>query len=143
MVTPAPDFTRISVGMTKKEVIDILGKPDNVSLSSGKEYLRYISGKGTVSRVCFSCKEYYVRLVNNKVESYGSSGDSNSLADLGDVSYAEENSRGASMVRGLQEAGSNFNENNRKPATNNNKRKCTTVKLFNGELETTCEDALY
>ena len=75
MVTQAPDFDKINMGMTKQEVIRSIGKPDSSSAQGGTEYLTYTEGKGTLSKVCFGCRDYYVRLINGRVESYGRSGD--------------------------------------------------------------------
>lgn len=61
----------ISLGMTKAEVVKVMGSPTSTSAKDGVEYLNYKlydtfadadSGIGT---------NYYVRLVGGKVESYG------------------------------------------------------------------------
>lgn len=57
----------IELGMTKSEVLQLMGKPSNSSGSSGEEYLWYIP----VNRFW---ERYYVHLVNGKVESYGQLG---------------------------------------------------------------------
>jgi hypothetical protein len=68
---PAPDFTKIHVGMDKSEVIQRLGKPDSVSASGQSEYLVY--GKWDDSPVDgrFGGGRYYVDLSNGKVYGYG------------------------------------------------------------------------
>jgi len=37
----APDFNRISIGMTKQEVVSQIGRPTHVSASNGTELLAY------------------------------------------------------------------------------------------------------
>lgn len=106
MVTHAPDFTKISVGMDKQEVIKKLGKPDSMSLANNVEYLKYVSGKGTMSGMCFGCKEHYVRLNNGKVDSYGDSGDRNSASDLGNVSYEGADAAGVAALNAQATAAS-------------------------------------
>ena len=54
----------ISTGMSKAEVLQQLGKPDDVAGSGHVEYLWY----NPVNRFW---QRYYVRLVDGKVESYG------------------------------------------------------------------------
>jgi hypothetical protein len=54
----------ISIGMTKAEVLQQLGKPTDVAGSGNVEYFWY----NPVNRFW---ERYYVRLVNGKVESYG------------------------------------------------------------------------
>ena len=60
-----------SLGMTKSEVIKILGKPHDVAAQDDVEFLAYnldveaVGGK----------REYFVKLVNGKVQSYGKKGD--------------------------------------------------------------------
>ena len=71
-IAPSSTINKISLGMTKEEVIKKLGNPTSVSAQGGCEYLNYslaedlIVDRGT---------PYYVRLVDGKVESYGRAGD--------------------------------------------------------------------
>jgi hypothetical protein len=55
---------RITVGMTKADVLSQLGKPTDAAGSGNVEYFWY----NPVNRFW---QRYYVRLVNGKVESYG------------------------------------------------------------------------
>jgi len=77
-LTPSVNMNSISLGMTKAEVIKNLGNPASVSAKTDMEYLKY-SGQPCVQdpNCTFNsfCTEYYVRLVNGKVESYGKVGD--------------------------------------------------------------------
>ncbi len=57
----------IQLGMSKPEVLQQMGKPNNSSGSGSEEYLWYIP----VNRFW---ERYYVHLVNGKVEAYGQLG---------------------------------------------------------------------
>jgi hypothetical protein len=78
--TSSKNLNMISIGMSKSEVIDILGEPESTSAKGGAEYMIYslkerISKPGeTIFPVAIEGK-YYVRLVGGKVESYGRVGD--------------------------------------------------------------------
>ena len=54
----------IDLGMTKDEVMQQMGKPNNVSGSGNEEYLWYTP----INRFW---ERYYVHIVNGKVEAYG------------------------------------------------------------------------
>ena len=62
-------MARISPGMTKPEVVHILGKPKSSSGSSGVEVLHY-----TQDDVWWRNSYYYVRFVDGKVDAYGLEG---------------------------------------------------------------------
>jgi hypothetical protein len=55
---------KIELGMSKPEVLQQMGKPNNASGSGSEEYLWYIPANRFWER-------YYVHLVNGKVEAYG------------------------------------------------------------------------
>jgi len=64
-------FNKVSLGMSKGEVIDAIGKPQSTSAKDGVEYLTY-----NVYEVVFGqYVPYFVRIKNGKVESYGKIGD--------------------------------------------------------------------
>src|SRR5687768_34818 len=68
----------VSVGMTKAEVIQALGQPDSVSATGGTEYMVYRLGQGVevqYDRFVPTRGNYYVRLLNGRVDSYGQVGD--------------------------------------------------------------------
>jgi hypothetical protein len=72
--TPASNLSKISVGMPKADVIGVMGPPTGVSADADSEYLQYNLNDnpgmpGTSS-------QYFVRLVNGKVNSYGRVGNS-------------------------------------------------------------------
>ena len=57
----------VELGMTKAEVMQQMGKPNNVSGSGNEEYLWYTP----INRFW---ERYYVQIVNGKVEAYGQLG---------------------------------------------------------------------
>jgi hypothetical protein len=65
-------MNHLKLGMTKQEVIQTIGTPDITSASGHVEYLKYRSNAGV-----FYTDEYYVRLLNGKVDAYGQQGDFN------------------------------------------------------------------
>jgi hypothetical protein len=87
-------LNELSLGMSKGDVISILGDPDSVAANSGAEYLVYnLSGKtgagkavgcsavtlmtfGMGAATCSPDKEdFFVRLVRGAVDAYGKVGD--------------------------------------------------------------------
>jgi hypothetical protein len=75
------DFSAISIGMSKAEVLAVKGKPYETSASGGTEYFIYatylINGNGKNVT-----DTYFVRFVRGKVDSYGRVGDFDSTKDL-------------------------------------------------------------
>ena len=77
----APALNNVSLGMTKGEVIKVLGNPSSVSAKDNTEYLKYGCLGSSFLVLTAECDqrlgrgEYFVRLVNGKVESYGNVGD--------------------------------------------------------------------
>ena len=71
-----PDFSLISMGMPQDRVILALGKPEDMSAKDGVVYLKYAYAPWYDHNGADGNKEYYfVRLIDNKVESYGKLGD--------------------------------------------------------------------
>lgn len=74
------DFSAISLGMTKEQVVAVKGKPYETAANEGTEYFIYatflINGNG--KRVQ---DKYYIRFVEGKVNSYGRVGDFDSTKD--------------------------------------------------------------
>ena len=62
----------LKLGMTKQEVIEAIGAPNSTSAIKNVEHLKYESNAGM-----FYSDEYYVRLMDGKVEAYGRKGDFN------------------------------------------------------------------
>ena len=65
-------MNNLKLGMTKQEVIEAIGSPNSTSAIKNVEYLKYRIGAGV-----FYSDEYYVRLLDRKVEAYGQKGDFN------------------------------------------------------------------
>lgn len=71
----ANKISAVQLGMTKDEVVKVMGKPTSVSAQGGSEYLNYALSETDDDAFRGWTKPYYVRLVNGKVESYGRTGD--------------------------------------------------------------------
>ena len=73
------DLTRISIGMSKEQVIQAIGKPTRVAVQGPFEYLEYEAFDTQVTAWSWADKTniraMYVRLVNGRVESFGKKGD--------------------------------------------------------------------
>jgi hypothetical protein len=68
----APKMNRLSVGMTKQEVVSAMGRPDSTStLDNGAELLHYKLSPQGGPFMNLITDEYAVRIVNGKVVSYG------------------------------------------------------------------------
>jgi hypothetical protein len=65
----AQGLNAIHVGMTKQEVISVLGSPTSSSAQGGAEILGYNLYSGFFSPVWY--QNYYVQLVQGEVVSYG------------------------------------------------------------------------
>ena len=68
----AAKMNAVEIGMTKAEVLRVMGKPDSVAADSSCEYLKYSlfpsAWEGPM-------EVYFVRLVDGKVEAFGKAGD--------------------------------------------------------------------
>lgn len=66
-------FSKITIGMSKPDVIKALGKPKTQSARGNVEVLHYVGETGwSQGQVGFRHPDYgFVRLVDGKVESYG------------------------------------------------------------------------
>jgi hypothetical protein len=69
-----PRLDRVSVGMTKDQVIAQLGRPGEVAASDNVEYLKYGWDDPADGRIAVA-QWYFVRLVNGRVQGYGRVGD--------------------------------------------------------------------
>ena len=76
-------LSRLSVGMTKAEVLSIMGDPDTVAAQGGAEYLNYtLWTEMSLSRNTWGYQTFnFVRLVNGRVDSFGRIGDFDSTKD--------------------------------------------------------------
>lgn len=81
----AHKMNSLSIGMTKAEVISVLGHPKDSSATSGVEYLRYELHPDSLGRClagpCEGVADYFVRIVNGRVDAYGRIGDFDSTKD--------------------------------------------------------------
>ena len=74
----AAQLNNIRIGMTKEQVISMLGNPDSTSAQANVEYLTYyLEGDSNYGRD----RPYMVRVVDGKVESFGR------FAQLSDLYY--------------------------------------------------------
>ena len=76
---PPSRTNQLSIGMTKQEAISVMGQPMSTAApGNGVEILRYhlYDAWGTGIQM-----EYFVRIVNGKVDSYGKVGDFDSTKD--------------------------------------------------------------
>ena len=76
---PEVDFTRLSVGMDKDQVIKLMGKPTRVAVHEGVEFFEYEAFDSPAAGPNFGRKlnyrVQYVKLTNGRVESFGTKGD--------------------------------------------------------------------
>jgi hypothetical protein len=78
-LAPASNINMVSLGMTKQQVIAVMGDPASTSAIQGKEYMNYsLAEDCQVSPViggkCLTTP-YYIRLIEGKVDAYGRHGD--------------------------------------------------------------------
>jgi len=71
----AHKISSVQLGMTKDEVIRVMGKPTSISAKGEAEYLNYALSETDDDAFMGWTKPYYIRLINGKVESYGRTGD--------------------------------------------------------------------
>jgi len=78
--TSSQVINKVKLGMTKAEVIEIMGQPKSTRANREAEYLVYKLREGitkpftTLGPVSIE-EEYFVKLVDGRVESYGRVGD--------------------------------------------------------------------
>ena len=65
----------VNIGMTKDEVIKVMGKPVSISAKDGTEYLNYKLSETGDDAFRGWTSQYYIRLIKGKVDSYGRTGD--------------------------------------------------------------------
>jgi hypothetical protein len=67
----ADKMNRLSIGMTKEEVVSVMGAPDTTGVQGGREYLVYrLSDTKLESLVGFT-EPYIVELREGKVDAFG------------------------------------------------------------------------
>jgi len=77
----AGKINSISVGMSKGEVIKIMGKPTSTSAKEGTEYLNYALSETGDAEFYGWTTPYYIRIKDGKVDAYGRVGDFDSTKD--------------------------------------------------------------
>jgi hypothetical protein len=78
----APKTNRLSIGITKQEVLAIMGRPSSTAAHvAGIEILRYRLSGTSRDILHHRTEEYFVRLVSGKVDCYGKMGDFDSAKD--------------------------------------------------------------
>ena len=68
----------VSIGMTKEQVVSVMGQPDSISSQGGYEYMSYFLCYSNCAALMPQLRGpdwYYVQLISGKVESYGRKGD--------------------------------------------------------------------
>ena len=68
------ELNKLQIGMTKSQVISLLGEPDSTSAQANVEYLTYYLEVASMAPSRYADegeKAYMVRLVDGKVESFG------------------------------------------------------------------------
>lgn len=78
--TPSSRLNKVSLGMNKAQVVEILGEPESTRASKGVEFLIYslrerIARPGEAIAPIGIDGKYFVKFVEGKVESYGHVGD--------------------------------------------------------------------
>jgi hypothetical protein len=71
-----PDLSKISLGMTKTDVVTQLGKPDEVAVQDGREFFIYNYDHPFDGRAAIIAS-YFVRFTDGKVDSFGKRGEVN------------------------------------------------------------------
>ena len=75
----ASKISSVQIGMTKDQVIQVMGKPTSSSAQGqGWEYMNFALSETPDDAFIGRTTPYYVRLVNGRVESFGRLGDFNS-----------------------------------------------------------------
>jgi len=98
-----PDLSKVAIGMTKNEVISALGRPDDIATDGASEYFEYGYDSpidGQIGRA----ETYFVRLMNERVDSYGRKGDfgttANPAVDINVKQQLESRSSATTEKRG-------------------------------------------
>lgn len=70
-LTPASKISAVRIGMSKAEVLAVMGPPSSVTADQTAEYLNYSLAEGMRTGYTATQSPYEVKLVNGKVVSYG------------------------------------------------------------------------
>jgi len=66
----------LSIGMTKAEAIEVLGTPSSMTANGGMEYLSYRLTPPALDSDRNDTADYFVRIVNGRVDDFGRRRDS-------------------------------------------------------------------
>lgn len=80
-VSAAKKLNGVSMGMSKLQVIDVMGDPDSTKAQNGKEFLVYMLASNARSDLIAKMEEYWVVLDQGRVVSYGKAGDFGTAQD--------------------------------------------------------------
>jgi hypothetical protein len=65
----------VSTGMTKAEVVSVMGQPDSTAAKDGVEYMNYRLATSALDFDGSDTSDYFVRFVNGRVDAFGHKGD--------------------------------------------------------------------
>ena len=68
-------MNHVNLGMTKQEVIKVMGEPSSTSATEGVEYMNYDLYLTALRFGEYVSQPYYIRIVGGKVDSFGRKGD--------------------------------------------------------------------
>lgn len=71
----AHKMNNVSIGMTKSQVIEALGKPASTSAKEGVEFLNYRFSETDDHAFMGYTTPFFIRIIEGKVDSYGRLGD--------------------------------------------------------------------
>jgi hypothetical protein len=91
----ADQLNKVSVGMTRQEVIQTLGEPKAISAKGDLEYLQYRWVKTVVAADANFPEDYFVAVKNGRVVSYGKKGDFDSAKPATQRVEIDETVKGA------------------------------------------------
>ncbi|MFM0718035.1 outer membrane protein assembly factor BamE [Paraburkholderia strydomiana] len=91
----ADQLNKVSVGMTRQEVIQTLGEPKSISAQGDLEYLQYRWVKTVVAADGNFPEDYFVAIKNGRVLSYGKRGDFDSTKLMAQRIQIDEPAKGA------------------------------------------------
>jgi tetratricopeptide (TPR) repeat protein len=107
-VSSTAHLNSVSIGMTKPEVIQAMGQPTSTRGSSNVEYLMYhLASQPWIARAAaykqgvtgYGEDEYYVRLINGRVDAYGEQGDFDSTHIPEQKLDVDVNMRGTPVIQ--------------------------------------------
>ncbi len=72
---PARKINAVSIGMTKADVIAVMGQPDSTAAKDGIEYMNYRLATSALDFDGSDTSDYFVRFVKGRVDAFGHKGD--------------------------------------------------------------------